>query len=583
MLARYSFLGLIALGAAGAAASLVPGDLEHVAMLQRDGRHEAAMAELDRQYTAGRRDTRAVLALYNLKVRFGDLDTAQRLLEEHARSRPRDMQAQIGLIRFYQATQQQEAYVASLAGLNERTRSRELQNELLGFYRLNGRHREEEELLERAAKVNRAGPAEFERMGLLAAARGDMQRAARALRRADGRLDEQSQPARLSLFRILVELREYDEAHGRALAWLRTWRDPNLVVDLMNTLAQAGRVDLALDLSGRSPGGAVSLRAAEILTANRRGEEALVRLKEVQPSGLIEDRLQATRYISVAISARQAKLALTTARHLGLRKLPAETVADLVDLLRDDAAGPRTVSREQLKGFSAEIEARMANRTPVGDEVAGALMLPGDLRLYATELAIRDGDRDLARRMIAVVSPSELDGNGLLAWADLQLRLGVRAQAIPNVTGGWRKRQVSELLARRARLQTREQAQAARRAQQEATAAAQAAAQTAAAMPEVPGSAAPPAVPQPGATSGGEAATRVSAPAAAAVSTAAEEPAPPRARRPVRRQQVPGEAERPREPRRPASQRRADPAEKKPEPKPPGYYFGIPIPGPGGG
>ena len=461
MAARYFFLATIAAGSILTAVSLIPGDLEHVAMLERDGRYEDAMAELDRQYANGRRDPRLMIDLHKLKLRFGQLEAARQVLEEYARARPKDIQAQIGLIRFYQMNQQETDYVASLKALNERTRSRELHNELLGYFRSTSRFRDEEDLLDRAARANRAAPADYQRLGLLAASRGDLARAARALRRADGRLDENSQPARLSLFRILLDLKEYDEAHTRALNWLSTWRVTSLVVDFMTELSDAGRVDLSLDIGNRygGPGSEVTLVAAELLVEQGKRELALPRIKEFVATGLPEDREYGLRLIELAVAADEAEIAVRAARNLGLRKLPGDLVIDVLDVARDTIADA-TASRMPaalLKGFSAEIEARIANTAPVGEEARDAVVLPGELRLLAAQLAIQEPDLDLARRHLAAIDPDKLDADVLAEWSELQLQTNARAGQTPNLARTLRQQQMSDVMTQRLRLQAARQ------------------------------------------------------------------------------------------------------------------------------
>lgn len=454
MLARYLFLAVIAIGALIAAVKLAPGDLERLAMLERDGRHELAMAELQKLYADGQRDPQLILRLYNLQIRFGLVDEARKVLEEFARVRPTDIEAQIGLIRFYQMNQLEAPYAAALRALYERTRSRELLSELLGFYRINGRYRDEEDVLERTAAANRAGPAEFERLGLLATARGDLQLAARALRRADGRVDEPSRSARLGLFRVLVELKELDEAHQRCLAWLRTWRDPELAVELMETFNQAGRTDLALDIGTRfgGPGNDVTLASAEILNEQGRHDEVLQKLREYQSVGLPEDRDRAQRFISISASSGGADMALRAARLIGMRKLEGSVILDLLDSLQDALeVNAGTFPMDHLKGFSAEIEARLQNTSPVAQEAVDRLVLADDMRLFASQLAIFDKDRDLARKHLAAIDPDRLNTFDLSRWTDLQVASGLRSTAFPNVPTTWRRRERSDTVARRVR------------------------------------------------------------------------------------------------------------------------------------
>ena len=460
MLARYLFLAVISVGALVAAVKLAPGDLERLAMLERDGRHEQAMDELQQLYAQGQHGPQLTLRLYNLKIRFGQVEEAQSILEDYAKLRPNDIEAQIGLIRFYQTNQLELPYMTALQALQERTRSRELLAELLGFYHLTGRYREEEDLLERTAAANRAGPAEFERLGLLAAARGDLQRAARALRRADGRADEPSRPARLGLFRVLIELKEVDEAHQRCLVWLRTWRDPDLAVQLMEAFSQSGRTDLALDIGARfgGPGNDVTLVSAELLYEQGKRSEAVQKLREYQATGLPEDPDRAQRFVSVSASSGGTDMALRAARLIGLRKLEASVILDLLDSIQDALDGETGVlPMEHLKGFSSEIEARIQNVAPVAQEATDRLVLPDDMRLLASQLAILDKDRDLARRHLAAVDPDRLTTFELARWTELQVASGLRSTAFPNVPSAWRRREPVDPLTRRLRRMERAQ------------------------------------------------------------------------------------------------------------------------------
>jgi tetratricopeptide (TPR) repeat protein len=403
MLARYIFLSVIALFALAAATNFAPGDLERLAMLERDGRHEQTMGELQRRYDEGDRNPRMMLRLHNLKIRFGQVDEARVVLEEYARGRPADPEAQIGLIRFYQMNQLEGPYLTTLRTFQERSRSKELLNELLSFYRMTGRFRDEEDLLERTSRAAWAGPAELERLGLLAAARGDLQRAAAALRRADGRLDEQSRAARLGLFRVLVELKEPDEAHRRCVVWLRSWRNTELSVEFMDALSTAGRNDLALDIGNRfgGPGHDATLVSAELLHEQNKSGEALQRLREYQSAGFPEEPDRVQRFVAAAASVGGADMAIRAARLTGLRKLESNVIIDLIDAIQDGLENNASLlPRELLKGFSSEVEVRLQNVTPIGREATDPLVLPDELRLFVSHLALLDGDRDLARSFV---------------------------------------------------------------------------------------------------------------------------------------------------------------------------------------
>jgi hypothetical protein len=410
MAARYIFLGGLAAAAIATAVKLLPGDLERVSQLERDGRFEAAMAELDRLHAAGSRDPRVAISLYKLKIHFGELDRARSLIEEYAKARPRDMQAQLGLVRFYQQTHQPESYVKALHQLWERTRSVELQKELIGFYRSNGRYGEEEELLDRASRIGRATTADLERLGLLAAGRGDLLRAARALRRVDGRVDIQAQQSRLNLFAILISLKEHEEAFERAATWLKAWQSKDATLAFIEDFVEAGRSDLAIALAGRfgGPGSEVTLVGAELLAEAERIPELKKRLAEYSERELPEAAEPAARFISLCVAAGELETAVKAARNIGLKQLPAETVTDLVDALSDllEEGESKRLPRNLLTGFAAEIESRIIDSTSRADR--DALVLPPKLMLYTAQLAVNDNNRELARRLLLGVDPSQL-------------------------------------------------------------------------------------------------------------------------------------------------------------------------------
>ena len=436
MVARYLFLGGLAAGAIASAVSLLPADIERVSMLERDGRFEAAMTELDRLHASGNKDPRISIALYKLKVHFGELQSAQALIERYAAARPRDTQAQLGLIRFYQQTQQSELYVKALAGLQERTRSVELQKELIGYYRLNGRNSEEEELLERANRTGRASTADIERLGMLAATRGELVRAARALRRVDGRLEAATRTPRMSLFAILIDLKEYDDALSRSASWLRSWQDPTATLEFMDAFVAAGRSDLAIDLSRRfgAPGSEIMLTGIELLAEANRLPEARERLAEFARPALPETRDHAARFISLAIAVEDYPLAVKAARNIGLRQLPSAIVADLIEALYEDSnqSTPDPVSYDILKGFSAEIESRLID--PVSQSGKDALTLPPQLMLYAAQLAVADSNRDLALRFMSTIDPSQLSPDATADWNELKVWTGLERQPQASLT-----------------------------------------------------------------------------------------------------------------------------------------------------
>ena len=429
MIARRLFLLTIAVAAIWAAVALIPGDLERVAMFERDGRYSEALSELQRQYDSGRRGPGALIELYKLHVRFGDIDAAQKYLEEFSRTRPQDLQTQIALLKFYKQNSRLDEYLALLKSLNERLHTKALLTELLGYYRLTGQSVAEEDELEAAARSNRPplSPSDLERLGLLAAARGDLQRAAKALRQADARRDPQARHGRQSLFQILLDLNATDEAEARALGWLRKWRDPELLADFMSSLARVGRWDLGVKLTDAS--GIVDDRTvvagAELLAQGGRFDEARLRLAKYDAGELPSDPETLVQMTAVAAASGDAPLALRSARQAGFNRLDGETVGELLTCLEQHATnfGLRGLSPDLVKGLAGDLEPLLPPPpAPYSSQ-----------RLFAAWLAVQDGNSQLASRFLATVNSEQLSRRQRNELASLKARTGYSLGAEPRL------------------------------------------------------------------------------------------------------------------------------------------------------
>ena len=128
-------MGILFIGALGIGYRLLPGQVQRVAMLERDGQSEQAKAVLEKSVQSGDRSFRTLYQLQGLYEHFGQLDKAADLLQMLIERAPRDPNVQRRAVSFYKMTQDEPAYIRALQAQIIQRYSEESCRELIGILR----------------------------------------------------------------------------------------------------------------------------------------------------------------------------------------------------------------------------------------------------------------------------------------------------------------------------------------------------------------------------------------------------------------------------------------------------------------
>jgi len=387
----------------------LPGENERVAMLERDGKNRQAMAILEARFAAGDRRPRTLFQLVGLYEQFGRLTELKRVLEALAVARPRDVQVQRRLAQFYSATQDNAAYIGALEREIEIKYSEASCRELVGLHRLAGNFDKEQAAIQRCRQRGYRRVEDIVRLAELVAADGDALQAAQLLRSVDDLRRLKSDRERLQLFTMLVEADQPREAQRRAVRWVKSARDDEFTLTLIESLVRDGRHDVAIELARdvSVQGDAVSLTVAEIMLD--RGEtvaaRAYLRGWSRSAGSISEDT--AYRFVEAALDAEDPELAYAFAGSFGLERTPQAALAALAEALR-------VIGRRQ--DFE-DVKAVLRPETLAGNPLIGA----------ADEFD--KGRSQVSSALLDQVQPDKLDAWRLTLWARLMRDTGRGAQA----------------------------------------------------------------------------------------------------------------------------------------------------------
>jgi hypothetical protein len=314
---------------------VLPGDDERIAAMQRDGRTALALQLLEQRFTDGDRRQRTLFQLLQLHEHYGNREKSREILELLAAQRPRDAFVQRQLGQLYKQTQDEPAYMRLLARQLSTRYSEPACRELIGLLRRNGRYDDEQATIMscRAAGYRRAE--DLVRLAYLQAADGKLTDTAALLQAVDDRRWLKESRERLMLFASLIEIKQESEALRRGVRWLKGQPDPDLALDMIYKMAEAGRNDLALQLAREigTPGDPVSLAVAEIMIDQVQYSAARAFLSGWLEQAKVMDSETATRFVTAAIDAEDPSLALKGAERHGLERFEQKELAGLAEVL----------------------------------------------------------------------------------------------------------------------------------------------------------------------------------------------------------------------------------------------------------
>lgn len=321
---------------------LLPGDVERIAMLERDGKTAEARQFLEQRFRAGDTRQRTLFQLAALYEQAGDLKNARLTLEALAAQRPRDYTTQRQLSQFYHLTHAEQDYIGSLVKLIDLRYTEPVCRELIGLLRRAGRWDEEQAALQKCRLKGYRRPDEMVRLASLIAADGEIREAALLLRQVDDLRRLKAPRERQQLFDLLIEAEQPVEAQRRASRWLRGVRDDTLALSLIGTLMGINRPDLAIELARETsvPGDPVFLAVGEVMVERGQLTAAAAMLRGWLDKASAMTPEVTDRFVGAALGAGDVDIAYAGAQKAGFDRLSVETAGNLTQAL--DAAAKRT-------------------------------------------------------------------------------------------------------------------------------------------------------------------------------------------------------------------------------------------------
>ena len=400
-----------------AVVSLSPRRQERLAVLADEGRHKEVIALIERQLTKGPSDPDLLAALSRSYAALGEYDRAIEAFDAYLAVRPDDLAARERQAELLLQNGSVDHYLDALARLVAAQPSPSRVTRLIELYRLHGRVEDELATLRAYAASAMLEPFQLERLGAILAERANWREARQWLELADQTAPPDASTGRLLLLDVLIQGNEIDQAYRRAQAWMTTWRSPFLAGKLILRMAQSG---LAAPASG------LALKYAEMTPEHifemagllaRKGRQELAHQMLAQwadrttnPTG---EQLRAFVHASVLIGDAQVPL------------------LKLAQLMRSgaDPATQGELAEELANAFG---KAALVSIRPLLSNEA-LLTRP----LFAAELSLFEGNRELARWFLNRTEPARLSPEQRATWLALLRRVETDADVFDRLAALW--------------------------------------------------------------------------------------------------------------------------------------------------
>ncbi len=397
-------MGVLFIGALGLGYVLLPGQIQRVAMLERDGQAEQALAMLERSYHAGDRSFGTLYQLEGLYEQSGQIGKAAELLRLLIERNPRDANVQRRAVTFYKMTQDEPAYIRALQTQIAQRYTEDACKELIGILRRGGQFTEEQAAIQSCRLRGYRRPEDMMRLAALVAVDGDLAQASMLMRMVDDVRRLKTEKDRIELFVTLLELEQPREAYRRAVRWLRGARDLSLALTLTETLVNHNKHDLAIELIREVSvqGDSVSLAVADVMLDRGETFAARTYLRGWVEKARFNSLEVISRFIVACLDAEDPENAMAGAQRFGLAKLPQDNLVALAEALA-------------AIGKQADFD---AVRAVIQPEVMAANSL------LSAAVALQRGAPEAGQSLLSLVAVDELDDWRLSLWAKLMSNSG---------------------------------------------------------------------------------------------------------------------------------------------------------------
>lgn len=417
MRAARQFIAVVIATLLIAAAVLLPGREEHAAMLAGEGRHREAIALLERQLVDAPGDPNLLAALSRSFAALGENERAIHAFDAYLAIRPDDLAARAKQAELLLQAGVTDRYVDTVAQLVAAQPGRENVRRLVELYRLHGRFDDELAALRTYAGRALLEPHQLERLGAMVAQLGQWLEARHWLELADQDAPRNAHAGRFLLLEVLIHLHDNDAAYRHALAWMTAWRRPFLTGQLIAKMAQAGLTDEAVRLARGHVDMAPEDTFALVDLLASKGQPVLAQQMLAQWASRAEKPAEQDMRAFVRASAM-----------LGDNRAPLLKMMQLTRIGADPVT--RAVLAEQIADQFG-MSSMAAVRPLLSDDVLRARPL------FAARLALFEGNRELARRYLAMVEPDQLSPGRSAAWLALLRRVETDAGIVAQLAALW--------------------------------------------------------------------------------------------------------------------------------------------------
>jgi hypothetical protein len=400
-------VGMFAAVALAAGYLLLPSQDEALALLQRQGDDVATHAKLQNMYAAGDRRRWVIVQLALAKGRIGQAAAGSDLLDGYlAQVETIDARTLGELTELARRGNRRSTWVRAQHRLMRIAPTRDGVQKLLGQYRLLSDAAGELAVLENARLQPYFGTYDLERLASLLTAAGRSTEAIALLTRAESAPNNRWTVGRLLLFSLLIERGDFAEAQGRALKWIKQLDADWIAVELVRRAVTVAPDDFAQAFTEEAIKARPSMQmsiAAMLLNEGKRelARGLITRFASAAATGPIPSQVELQNYVAAARMLNETTAPFQLLLAYVKRPAAQEQAAALAEMI-SGVYGPMA-----LEPVRDALDFELLEHRPV----------------FAAELAVHDGNAEIARQYLDRCDPATLTTDERRRWLELFMRL----------------------------------------------------------------------------------------------------------------------------------------------------------------